>query len=179
MDQFIQYKVDAYLEHIPAIIALETRTGVPRALIAGGGTGLTIVLILFNVAGELITNLVGFVYPAYCSFKALETKGVEDDIQWLTYWVVFGFLNMIEFFTDILLHWFPFYFIVKTVLLVWLYLPQTRGAVITYNRVLRPFLIGQQARVDHEIQVLKKKASAIAMAATSSDDSTSASKKEN
>ena len=37
------------------------------------------------------SNVVGFVYPAYMSFKAIETEDdVDDDIQWLTYWVVFG-----------------------------------------------------------------------------------------
>jgi receptor expression-enhancing protein 5/6 len=65
-----------------------------------------------NVWGDLLTNLLGFLYPAYASFKALESHGVDDDKQWyiffsfrLTYWVVFAFLNMIEFFSDILLYW--------------------------------------------------------------------------
>jgi receptor expression-enhancing protein 5/6 len=46
-----------------------------------GGTVLTI-LIFFNAWGELLVNILGFLYPAYASFKALETHGIEDDQQW-------------------------------------------------------------------------------------------------
>jgi len=30
--------------------------------------------------------VVGFVYPAYASYKALESKTPEASAQWLTYW---------------------------------------------------------------------------------------------
>lgn len=33
-----------------------------------------------------LTNLIGWVLPAYFSMKALETPQPQDDIQWLTYW---------------------------------------------------------------------------------------------
>ena len=33
----------------------------------------------------------GFVYPAYASYKALETKTPEASAQWLTYW--YGYLK--------------------------------------------------------------------------------------
>lgn len=36
---------------------------------------------------------------------------------------VYGFVSILESFTDILLYWFPFYFFLKTVLLLWLMLP--------------------------------------------------------
>ncbi len=49
----------------------------------------------------------GFIYPTYMSFKAIESKGTDDDKLWLTYWVVFGFFNIIETFTDVILYWIP------------------------------------------------------------------------
>ena len=74
----------------------------------------------------------------YFSLYALETPKPQDDIQWLTYWVVFGFFNFIETFVNFVLYWFPFYYTFKTLAIVWLMLPQTQGAKIVYHRVLRP-----------------------------------------
>jgi len=62
-------------------------------------------LILLNIGGALITHLVGFLYPAYASFKAIESSSKEDDTLWLTYWTTFGFLSIAEFFSDIILYW--------------------------------------------------------------------------
>ena len=30
--------------------------------------------------------------------------------MWLTYWVVYGLFGLAEFFSDLLLSWFPFYY---------------------------------------------------------------------
>jgi receptor expression-enhancing protein 5/6 len=60
------------------------------------------------------------------SFKAIESQGSADDTQWLTYWVVFGFLNVIEYFSDALLYWVPFYYALKVVAVLFLMLPQFR-----------------------------------------------------
>lgn len=50
-------------------------------------------------------TVVGYAYPAYCSFKALRTIDEHDDHQWLMYWIVFGLFNVFEFFADILISW--------------------------------------------------------------------------
>ena len=101
--------------------------------------------------------MIGFLYPAYCSFKAIESPESNDDVQWLTYWVVFGFLNIIETFTDILLYWFPLYFTLKTILVI--YLVYFRGAAFAYAHFLRPLLISKEAKIDGELNKLKSKMS--------------------
>lgn len=45
--------------------------------------------------------------------KAIESATKEDDTKWLTYWVVYGVFSVAEFFADIFLSWFPFYYIGK------------------------------------------------------------------
>ena len=45
--------------------------------------------------------------------KAIESTNKEDDTQWLTYWVVYAAFNIVEFFSDIFLGWFPLYFLFK------------------------------------------------------------------
>lgn len=78
----------------------------------------------------------------YFSLVALETPQPQDDIQWLTYWVVFGFFNFIETFVSFVLYWFPFYYTFKTLAIVWLILPQTQGAKLVYHKLLRPAFHG-------------------------------------
>ncbi|MBV97667.1 Receptor expression-enhancing protein 5, partial [Eschrichtius robustus] len=53
--------------------------------------------------------------------KAIESPNKEDDTQWLTYWVVYGVFSIAEFFSDLFLSWFPFYYMLKkeTGLLPW------------------------------------------------------------
>lgn len=47
------------------------------------------------------------------SIKAIESPNKDDDTQWLTYWVVYGIFSIAEFFSDIFLSWFPFYYMMK------------------------------------------------------------------
>lgn len=81
--------------------------------------------LLFNLFVLLSLSLL-----AYASFKAIETPSTDDDKQWLTYWTVIGFVQMIEYFSDILLFWFPFYYLFKTLLVLYLALPQFRVSVV-------------------------------------------------
>ena len=67
---------------------------------------------------------------AYASFKAIETVDKADDKQWLTYWTVIGFLQMAEYFSDVLLYWFPFYYLFKTLIVLYLALPQFRVSIV-------------------------------------------------
>lgn len=45
--------------------------------------------------------------------KAIESPSKEDDTVWLTYWVVYSLFGLAEFFSDLLLSWFPFYYVGK------------------------------------------------------------------
>lgn len=45
--------------------------------------------------------------------KAIESPSKDDDTVWLTYWVVYSLFGLAEFFSDLLLSWFPFYYVGK------------------------------------------------------------------
>jgi receptor expression-enhancing protein 5/6 len=78
-----------------------------------GLAGLYFFLIFFNIAGEFLVNIAGFIIPGYYSLNALFSASKVDDtqvrasqqsqsehnliiFQWLTYWVVYAFLTVFE-----------------------------------------------------------------------------------
>jgi hypothetical protein len=69
---------------------------VPKAYAVLGLGALYFLLIFFNIAGMFLVNTAGFIIPAYYSLDALFSAGKTDDTQWLTYWVVYAFLTVIE-----------------------------------------------------------------------------------
>ncbi|PVF96272.1 hypothetical protein CPB86DRAFT_709473 [Serendipita vermifera] len=134
-------QLDKELTKYPVLNNLEQRTQVPKTFIVIGSVALMSLLIFINALAAPVSNLVGWGLPAYLSLKALETPGDEDDIQWLTYWVVFGFFNFLESFAlRPVLYYFPFYYAFKTLFVLWLQLPATRGARTFYLNVLRPVM---------------------------------------
>jgi receptor expression-enhancing protein 5/6 len=85
--------------------------------------------------------MLGVIYPTFKSFAAIETKtSKEDDEQWLTYWVVYATLNMLERLMWPVLMWVPFYGVIKCGLLVWLVMPRFLGARLIYTAFVRNML---------------------------------------
>ncbi|KAF8677441.1 TB2/DP1, HVA22 family [Rhizoctonia solani] len=132
-------RADKALSQYPAMNKLEQRTGVPKTYLAAGGVGLMFLLISVNALAAPASNLVGWGLPAYMSMRAIETPSGRDDVQWLTYWVIFGFLTYLESFAlRIVLYYVPWYFALKTVFVLWLQLPQFKGAATMYHAAIRP-----------------------------------------
>jgi len=50
-------------------------------------------------------------------------------LQWLSYWIIFSLFTLVEFFLDIILAWVPLYYEAKLIFILWLALPQTKGAL--------------------------------------------------
>jgi receptor expression-enhancing protein 5/6 len=94
-----------------------------------------------NWGGQLLSNLAGVALPTYYSLVAIETAGGKDDTKMLTYWSIYGMLTVVEYWSNTILYWVPFYFLLKTAFLLWLVLPQTEGAVLVYQKVVRPATI--------------------------------------
>jgi len=90
----------------------------------------------------------GFLYPAYYSFKAVKTKDVQGYVRWMMYWIVFAIFTTLEVFTDTLLSWFPMYYEAKLLLLFWLISPSSKGSSIVYRRIVHPWLVQREPEID-------------------------------
>jgi len=98
----------------------------------------------------------GTLYPAYCSFKAVKNKNVKEYVQWMTYWIVLSLMTVAEQITDLFLgFWFPLYYELKILLLIWLLSPTTRGATFLYRQVIHPTLTKREEDIDDFVQKCK------------------------
>lgn len=100
--------------------------------------------IIFAIGGiKLFSELLGFLYPAYMSFKALEGGKTADgdSTQWMTYWIVFCFLSLIESTFPFIVEHVKFYYAIKCSIIVWLFHPKTNGAEVIYNSAIRPYIL--------------------------------------
>lgn len=75
------------------------------------------------------------------------------------YWIVFAAFSAIETFTDIFVaFWFPFYYEVKILLLIWLISPVSRGSLgssIIYRKFVHPNLMKKEDEIDRWMQRMR------------------------
>ena len=104
-------------------------------------------IIVIGYLQNLITCLVGMLYPMYFSIKALREKNKERIKNWLQYWIIFSiFLNLEDilyyFLSDIQL-----YFFYKLVFLLICFLPQYNGAKYFYENIIRGVFLKYESDV--------------------------------
>merc|ERR1719186_2389905 len=69
--------------------------------------------LLMGVFGQLISNIVGMVYPAYFSVKAVEGRDSLKTTRWTTYWIIFGCMTLLDTFSDVIEYILPFYWLAQ------------------------------------------------------------------
>eukprot|EP01006_Ploeotia_vitrea_P039539 TRINITY_DN66356_c1_g5_i2.p1 TRINITY_DN66356_c1_g5~~TRINITY_DN66356_c1_g5_i2.p1 ORF type:complete len:313 (+),score=157.89 TRINITY_DN66356_c1_g5_i2:102-1040(+) len=109
------------LTRVQAAAALATAIGAVVFLMSGGNA---------------LSNLIGFVYPLYASFKAVRSVEKDDDTHWLTYWVVYGSFTVVQSFFQGIVSKIPFFQIFKSLFLMWCFLPKYNGAEKIYRYVI-------------------------------------------
>lgn len=143
-------KIDACLQHKsvdPYFSRIEKTVPIPRKYLATAVIGLLGIAVFIGYVNQLIVIL-GFLYPAYKSIKAIESSDVADDRRWLIYWVVYSTLIIAEYFSDWLLFWIPFYYMFKSCLLIWCMHPNYNGSMVIYNNLIRPAFIAHEKKID-------------------------------
>ncbi|MCO5608711.1 hypothetical protein L7F22_062926 [Adiantum nelumboides] len=94
----------------------------------------------FDIVGGPIVMLL---YPLYASIKAIESPSKLDDQQWLTYWILYSFVTLVELSFWKFFFWIPLWGKIKFFAVCWLVLPQFNGAAYVYEYFVRKKLFKQ------------------------------------
>ena len=87
--------------------------------------------VYLGILGSLITSLVGTLYPGFSTIKAIQKN--KNKKEWLTYWVVFGSFLIFDMFSNIIVKFIPFYFVMKILFLIWMFIPGSNGCRLVYE----------------------------------------------
>eukprot|EP00330_Aristerostoma_sp_ATCC50986_P009663 CAMPEP_0114600086 /NCGR_PEP_ID=MMETSP0125-20121206/22627_1 /TAXON_ID=485358 ORGANISM="Aristerostoma sp., Strain ATCC 50986" /NCGR_SAMPLE_ID=MMETSP0125 /ASSEMBLY_ACC=CAM_ASM_000245 /LENGTH=176 /DNA_ID=CAMNT_0001807807 /DNA_START=17 /DNA_END=547 /DNA_ORIENTATION=+ len=151
VDPIVQ-SVTKDFEHCTPVVFIAEKTGLKPGHIIGAGFLAGLLLVITGIASGFITALMGFLYPAYMSFKSLESAEETDDMQWLTYWVVFVTTQFLDNVFGIFFSLIPLYHLAKLVFYVYLYYPKSRGAVKVYEIAIRPLLKKYESKIDEALK---------------------------
>ena len=125
------------LLHADRLRDLEKKTGQPKAYLFFAFVSLLTTIVMSIGGSKLLSDIFAFVYPAYMSFKAIDSSDASDDTQWLTYWVVFASFAVTESIMTFITAWIPFYYIIKSAFFMWLYHPKFMGAGLVYKQIIK------------------------------------------
>ena len=114
-----------------------------------------VLLVYLGIFGTLITNMVGTIYPGFSTIKTMETNPAKKK-EWLTYWVVFGFFIIVDMFSGIIMKIIPFYFVLKILFLIWMFLPGSSGCYLVYTYVILKLFKSIEDKVDFFFSESKK-----------------------
>ena len=135
---------------------IEKKTEInPKVII--GGLILALILTTTKWFSSYVTCLVGVLCPTYMSLKAIENPDDDNDKQYLTYWVVYGLFSIIDVFTSFLVKMIPFYYTIKLAFLIWLFMPNFKGAVYIYNLVIGPIFRKYEYKFDRGVNKILNK----------------------
>lgn len=106
VDQVIKQKFEQFnkdLEKFSLIKNLVDQTKLPALAFVAVPILLFISAIALDICASFFTRLIGVGYPLFKSIIALESPSKDDDKQWLTYWIVYGFLAVLDEFSAFIL----------------------------------------------------------------------------
>ena len=91
---------------------------------------------MFAFITEPLFWVLGYVYMPYMSFKAIQTPDGKDDKEWLTTWVIYSMLSMLQTIPIIssIVVWIPLYYEFKLVVIV--YCVFFKGAGVIYRKLI-------------------------------------------
>lgn len=123
-------------------------TGVHRPKLLVGLTVAVLSCVLTAGYGSmLLSDLAGFAYPAYATGALLlrAPDAVAPNAQankWLTYWLTFAAVVVMERACAPLIRLLPFYCTLKTVFFVWCFAPiEMNGSELVFDTVVRGYLV--------------------------------------
>ena len=159
-----QFGLEDYAEKQPIFQKLSATLKVRPGVAFAGVILLSIILLFVPFVNAFVIGVFTFVFPAYKSFKALESEDEKDDKRWLTYWIVFGFFHCFDNLIGAALFFVPLPFlgVLKTLALTFLHISKDKGASYLFDYAISPAFTLIAAHADpyvrwFEINVLRQK----------------------
>jgi hypothetical protein len=116
--------------------------------------------------GRFLSYPIAYFLPGYKSFCAVMTDRSTDDTRWLSYWlVVVGFLA-VEVMLPFIILAFPFYYELKSAILLYLQSDDARPAFKLYYYALAPIFKRYEPTIDAFINTYSTQAISYARQAT-------------
>ncbi len=164
-EQFLQKEDNIFTKTLAKI---ESSTNISRLYLANSLIIIFVSYMIFGYFAQLICNTIGFIYPAYASLVALDLPQTEENLQikqllryWLkkinktklltnklniflkiSYWVVYAFMSVGDFFSGSLFRIIPFYWLTKMCFLIWCIAPiENNGSNVLYFKFIRPVFV--------------------------------------
>jgi len=92
----------------------------------------------WGLGTDTLCNIGGFVFPA---LQTLRARTKEDMEQWISYWLIFTTLNVVQGSTYVF-DWIPFFDGLKLGFLLFCSLPTTRGAEFIFHTFFKHHVRG-------------------------------------
>ncbi|KAL1430641.1 hypothetical protein MTO96_014835 [Rhipicephalus appendiculatus] len=84
---------------------------------------LLVLSFLVGAFGRHMSNVICVPYPAAISVIAVDSNVSKRYVKWITYWMVFGFVNLADMTCPLVSRFVPQYHLWRTVFLVWCFCP--------------------------------------------------------
>ena len=155
------------LSRLSFLSSVERATGTPRLYCAAALLVLATGLVFQGWGLRLLTTVVAFLYPLYCSLRCLclPQSYAADPSRgprlWLVYWLVFGLLSFSERLSDSLLSFLPLYQPLKLAFLLWCFLPQSEGCAVLYDCLLHPLLARHSPSIERSVEDVRDAVGAV------------------
>jgi len=132
--------LDPYAAMVPALVMGAQKADVNPGLILASILSVVGLVLLVLQGWNILLTSVTVLFPTIHSIRAIESGEKSDDKVWLTYWMIFGLINVVETFFGFILNLIPYYSWMRLLIFIWLLSPYFNGRVMLYEKVARPFL---------------------------------------
>jgi len=141
-------RANTILDSYQTLKVIAEAMGVSPAFVMSATAAAVLGFFLFGIGGSFVCTMVGALYPAFESYKALESSDLESLRFWMTYWIVYASINSIECISYYIIVNLPFYYPLKLASLMWLASHSTGGSTYMYQWAIAPTFAAYRERID-------------------------------
>lgn len=148
-------KINEYAMKRDFIRSISEKTGAPAGYILIGLVLIVLVLLYSGIGGLFAVLILGFLYPAYMTFKALKHSNHELLIKFGKFWAVMGFAVALHEVIDWLAPEFPFFELLTIASTFMLVKSQASAAVYIYDTLIVPCVGKVEPNIDSALSTVE------------------------